>query len=75
MRAFAPTRRGTFVSAKVPKTMFACARNDRELGHLPESGWRGNSLRGAKPPLRSHSPRRDVGFGTAAQPRPTQETD
>ena len=61
--------------------MFARARPVRScseagspgyLGHHPESGWRGNSLQGAKLPFRSNSPRQEVGFWPATQPRPTQ---
>jgi hypothetical protein len=72
MRAFAPARRVTFVSAKVTKTISARARKDGELIRRPESRWLGNSLRGEKLPLRSDSLRRKAGFGPSAQPRPTQ---
>jgi hypothetical protein len=69
MRAFAPARRVTLVSAKVTKTMFACAwplqpcseaRYPGCLVHHPESRGLRNSLRGAKPPLRSSSLRRET---------------
>jgi hypothetical protein len=73
MPGFAPARRVPFVSAKGTKTMSACARPYGCLVHRPESEWRGNSLRGARPPLHSNSPRREVGFGAVAQPRPRQE--
>ena len=67
---FAPTRRGSFallrtgsfVSAKGPKTRGAQARPFGCLCHSPE--WFG--LRNS---LRSHSPRLQLEFGTAAQPR------
>ena len=70
---FRPCRRPPFVSAKGGKTILARARNNGELVHRHESGWRGNSLQGARPPCRSDSPRREVGFGAAALPRPRQE--
>jgi len=76
MQGFVPARRGPFVSAKVPKTIFACARPCWSLVHHPESGWLGNSLRGAEPPLCSNSPRqkgRIRGGGPAAPNAGTSE--
>ena len=78
MQGFAPARRVTFVSAKVPKTILARARplqpcseasSPGPLVHHPESRWLRNSLRGEKPPLRSNSLRqrsRIRGGGPAA---------
>jgi len=53
MRGFVPAPRGTFVSAKVPKTMFARARPFGFLRLRPESRWLGNSLRSNNPHRKS----------------------
>jgi len=45
MRGFVPARRDPFVSAKGPKTIFACARPCGYLHLRPEYRWLRNSLR------------------------------
>jgi len=69
MRGFVPARRVPFVSAKGTQTMFARARPCGSLPPPSRIRWFGNSLRVAKPPLRSNSHRRSSrirGGGPAA---------
>ena len=39
MRGFAPARRGTCISAKVPKTIVACARPPASAGAGSAGAW------------------------------------
>ena len=65
MRGFVPARRGTFVSAKVPKTIFARARP-----HGGSSASAPNKMAQKLAALKQSSPKSR--FGAAAPPRPTR---
>ena len=61
MRGFAPARRGTFVSAKVPKTISARAQPYGKLRH--DTKLNGCATRSAQTMLA-----KEVEFGAAAKP-------
>ncbi len=64
MRGFAPARRGTFVSAKVPKTILARAR--------PQGGPSAsapNKMAQELAPLKQPSPKKSIRYSTSAEPK------